>query len=200
MKLYYCPGACSLTQHIILHEAGLPHELESVDLQTKTTSGGKDFFTINSKGYVPALALDNGKILTEGVVISQYLADLKPESNLLPAEGEARYEVLEWMSFISTELHKTLGTLFNPAVKGEWREAVVAQLTRRLEWLAEALGEKTTLNGKHFTIADAYLITVLNWSRFVDFDLGKWPAIQRYMTNLAQRPAVQAALKAEGLI
>ncbi|WP_380182799.1 glutathione transferase GstA [Kalamiella sp. sgz302252] len=200
MKLYYHPGACSLTQHIILHETGLPHELESVDLKNKTTGSGKDFLTINSKGYVPALALDNGKMLTEGVVISQYLADLKPESGLLPVQGEARYEVLEWMSFISTELHKTLAALFNPAVEGEWKKAIVAQLSRRLHWLAKEIEGKTTLTGKSFTIADAYLFTVLNWSRFVDFSLDEWPTVQRYFAGIAERPAVQAALKAEGLI
>lgn len=200
MKLYYHPGACSLTQHIILHETGLPHELESVDLKTKTTGSGKNFLAVNGKGYVPALELDNGRVMTEGVVISQYLADLKPESGLLPLQEEARYAVLEWMSFISAELHKPLATLFNPAVKGEWKEAVAAQLTRRLHWLAEEVGNNASLVGGRFTIADAYLFTVLNWSRFVDFSLDEWPAVQRYLAGIAERPAVQAALKAEGLI
>ncbi|MCP1438639.1 glutathione S-transferase [Erwinia persicina] len=200
MKLYYSPGACSLAPHIVLHETGLAHELEAVDLKTKTTRSGKDFRAINSKGYVPALALDNGRVMTEGAVISQYLADLNPESGLLPAQGEARYAVLEWMSFISAELHKTLAALFNPAVKGEWKDAVVAQLTRRLNWLENEIDGKTTLTGDRFTIADAYLFTVLGWSKVVGFSLDDWPAVQRYLANVAERPAVQAALKAEGLI
>lgn len=199
MKLYYVPGACSLTQHIILHEAGIEHELVKVDLKTRQTEKGENYLDINSKGYVPALQLDSGKVMTEGVVLSQYLADLKPEAGLLATEGEARYDTLSWLSFISTELHKNMGALFNPAVKGEWQENILATLNKRLEWLAASLGAKETLTGT-FSVADAYLFTVLGWARIVGVSLEAWPDIQRYQTAIAKRPAVQAAMKAEGLI
>ncbi|WP_437614959.1 glutathione transferase GstA [Erwinia sp. V71] len=200
MKLYYCPGACSLAPHIVAEEAGLAVSLTRVDLKTHLTEAGDDFYAINSKGYIPALQLDSGKLLTEGAVISQYLADQKPEAGLLPASGEARYEVLEWMSFISTELHKNMGALFNPALTPEWKAAVTANLNKRLDWLASALGDNSWLNGDRFTIADAYLFTVLGWSGIVGLSLDLWPALQAYRANIAQRPAVIKAMKAEGLI
>ncbi|MFS2224151.1 glutathione transferase GstA [Pantoea sp. B65] len=200
MKLFYCPGACSLAPHIVLEEAGLGFTLERVDLKTRRTESGEDFLTINSKGYVPALQLENGKLLTEGAVISQYLADLKPETQLIPAAGESRYQLLEWMTFISTELHKNMGALYNPALSADWRAAVTATLTKRIDWLAAALGDKSGLQGAGFTIADAYLFTVLNWSGHVGFSLDKWPTLQAYRANIARRPAVIRAMKAEGLI
>ncbi|MBP2169358.1 glutathione transferase GstA [Erwiniaceae bacterium BAC15a-03b] len=200
MKLYYCPGACSLAPHIVLEEAGLSFTLERVDLKTHRTESGEDFMAINSKGYIPALQLDSGTLLTEGAVISQYLADLKPQAQLIPASGEARYQLLEWMTFISTELHKNMGALFNPAISDDWKAAVTATLTKRINWLSEALGDKNWLNGEGFTIADAYLFTVLGWSGHVGFSLDKWPALQAYRANIAQRPAVIKAMKAEGLI
>lgn len=200
MKLFYKAGACSLTSHIILHETGLPHTSVAVDLKTKRTADGENFLNINGKGYVPALQLDNGKVLTEGAVIAQYLADLKPESQLLAAHGEERYAVLEWMNFISTELHKGIGALFNPAITPEWKAAATATLTKRLDWLAEALGEKHYLHGERFTIADAYLINVLSWFHVVDFSLDRWPTLQRFAATHAQRPSVIASMKAEGLL
>jgi len=200
MKLFYKAGACSLTTHIVLHETGLPHTSVAVDLKTKRTAEGDDFLAINSKGYVPALQLDNGHVLTEGAVIAQYLVDLKPESHLLAASGEARYAVLEWMNFISTELHKGIGAFFNPAITPEWKAAATATLTKRLDWLAEALGDNRYLYADHFTIADAYLFNVLSWFRVVDFSLDRWPALQRFAATHAQRPSVIAAMKSEGLM
>jgi len=200
MKLYYCPGACSLAPHIVAEEAGLSVSLTRVDLKTHLTEAGEDFYAINSKGYIPALQLDSGRVMTEGAVISQYLADQKPEAGLLPASGDARYQVLEWMTFISTELHKNMGALFNPAITPEWKAAVTANLNKRLDWLASALGDNSWLNGDRFTIADAYLFTVLGWSGHVGLSLDSWPALQAYRANIAQRPAVVKAMKAEGLI
>lgn len=200
MKLFYTPGACSLAPHIVAEEAGLSVSLTRVDLKTHLTEAGEDFYAINSKGYIPALQLDSGRVMTEGAVISQYLADQKPEAGLLPASGEARYQVLEWMTFISTELHKNMGALFNPAITPEWKAAVTANLNKRLDWLASALGDNSWLHGDGFTIADAYLFTVLGWSSHVGLSLDSWPALQAYRANIAQRPAVVKAMKAEGLI
>ena len=201
MKLFYTPGACSLSPHIVLEEVGATFTLEKVDLKSKKTETGADFVTINSKGYIPALVLDDGSLLTEGTVIAQYVADLKPEAGLIPAAGSVeRYKVLEWLSFISTELHKPMGALFNPAQTADWKQAPVAGLNKRLDWLSSALAGKTWLQGEQFTVADAYLFTVLGWSRVVGFSLDGWPDIQAYAGRVAARPAVQRAMKAEGLI
>lgn len=201
MKLYYKAGACSLSPHIALLEAGLTFELEAVDLKTKLTASGADFTAINSKGYVPALVLDNGKVLTEGAAIVQYIADLKPESGLAPANGsEARYELQSWLSFISTELHKPFGSLFNPAQSADWKAAAQALLSKRLDWVATQLGEREFLLGDRFTVADGYLFTVLGWANLVGFSLDAWPSLQAYRTRIGARPKVIEALKAEGLI
>lgn len=200
MKLYYTPGACSLAPHIVLEELELDHRLIKVDLKTKTTDAGDDFMAINSKGYIPALEMDNGHILTEGMVISQYLADLDPEAALIPASGEARYQLLSMMSFISTELHKPMGSMFSPAQTSDWKEATKVLLTRRLDWLSKTLADKSFIAGPGFTVADAYLFTVLSWAQVVNFDLAPWPTLQAYLGRIAERPAVQRALKAEGLI
>lgn len=200
MKLYYTPGACSLAPHILLEELALPHSLVKVDLKTKTTETGEDFLAINSKGYIPVLVTGSGLQLTEGTVISQYLADLDPSASLLPTQGEARYQLLSMMSFIATELHKPMGSMFNPAQSGDWKEATKALLTRRLDWLANKLGDQPYISGETFTVADAYLFTVLNWAAIVQFDLSPWPSLQALVGRVAQRPAVQRALKAEGLL
>ncbi|MEN5018462.1 glutathione transferase GstA [Erwinia sp. Eh17-17] len=201
MKLFYTPGACSLSPHIALEEINATFTLEKVDLKTKKTESGADFTTINSKGYIPALLLDDGSLLTEGTVIAQYVADLKPEAGLIPAAGTAeRYKVLEWLSFISTELHKPVGSMFNPAQSADWKQATVATLNKRLDWLSSALAGKTWLQGEQFTIADGYLFTVLGWTKVVGFSLDAWPDLQAYAGRVAARPAVQRALKAEGLI
>ncbi|MBO1078183.1 glutathione transferase GstA [Roseomonas haemaphysalidis] len=201
MKLFYAPGACSLSPHIALHEAGLQHELEKVDIRAggKLESGGQ-FGAINGKGYVPALQIDGGPLLTEGPAIVQYIADQAPASGLAPAAGSIeRYRLQEWLNFISTELHKGMGSMFNPAQTPEWRAAASATLSKRLNWLSEALGDKPFLMGERFTVADGYLFTVLRWAGPVKFDLSPWPALVAFRDRVAERPAVKAALKMEGL-
>ena len=200
MKLYYSPGACSLSPHIALREAGLPVTLAKVDLKAKTVEGGENFLDVNPKGYVPALRLDDGQVLTEGPAIVQYIADLQPGSGLAPAAGTTeRYRLQEWLNFVSTEVHKPMGSMFNPAQTKEWKEAVQAGLAKRLDWLESELSGRDYLMGKAFTVVDGYLFTVLGWGKYVGFDLGKWPAVGRYLGRIAGRPAVAEALKAEGL-
>ena len=201
MKLYYKAGACSLSPHIVLREAGLNFELESVDLATKKTGSGGDYLSFNPKGYVPALLLDDGQLLTEGPAIVQYLADRAPEKQLAPAAGTMeRYRLMEMLNFISTEMHKGFGALFNPKSPEEWKGVVKELLAKRIAVVAKQLEGRDYLMGAQFTVADAYLFTVLNWAGFVKVDLSPWPVIAAYMARVAARPAVQAALKAEGLI
>ncbi|HWX80170.1 MAG TPA: glutathione transferase GstA [Steroidobacteraceae bacterium] len=201
MKLYYSPGACSLSPHIVLLEAGLPYTLVKTDLKTKKTEGGADYLSINSKGAVPALELDDGRVLTEGPAVVQYLADQKPESGLAPRAGTfERYQLMEILNFITSEVHKGFSPLFNPASSAELKETSVAALTKKFDWLTGLLGNKTFLLGNTFTVADAYLFTVLNWARIVKIDLSKWPVLAAYQARIAQRPKVHAALKEEGLL
>ncbi len=201
MKLYYSPGACSLSPHIALREAGLPFDLQKVDLKSKQMDGGGDFTAVSAKGYVPALILDDGQMLTEGPAIVQYIADRKPESGLAPKAGTLeRYRLMEWLNFISAELHKTFAPLFHPEVAAEWRQASRDRIAQRLDFIEKHLQGKDYLMGKQFTVADGYLFTVLNWSNLVGFDLGKWPLVQAYLARVAARPKVREALKAEGLI
>lgn len=200
MKLYYSPGACSLSPHIVLCEAGLPHQLIKVDLKTKKIEGDGDFLAINPKGYVPTLVTSAGDVLTEGPAIVQYLADLAPEKELAPAAGTmARVRLQEWLNFISTELHKSFTPLFRNA-PAEWQEVVRAGLAARLSLVAATLEKQPHLLGEHFSVADAYLFTVLNWAKWVKLDLSPWPALGAYLARIAARPAVQQALKKEGLI
>jgi len=201
MKLYYSPGACSLSPHIVLLEAGLPYTLVKTDLKTKKTEGGADYLSINSKGAVPALELDDGRVLTEGPAVVQYLADQKPESGLAPRAGTfERYQLMEILNFITSEVHKGFSPLFNQASSAELKETSVAALTKKFDWLTGLLGNKTFLLGNTFTVADAYLFTVLNWARIVKIDLSKWPVLAAYQARIAQRPKVHAALKEEGLL
>ncbi len=200
MKLFIKPGACSLSPHIVLEELGLPYETEVVDLARKTTASGQDFLAINPKGYVPALLLDSGELLTEGPAIVQYLADLAPEKQLAPANGSvARYQLQSWLTFIGTELHKSFSPFFNPKAPQEWKDIARANLERRLAYVAQQLEGRDYLLGSDFSVADAYLFTVQGWSKFIKLDLGAWPALVAYQARVAARPAVQAALKAEGL-
>jgi glutathione S-transferase len=200
MKLYYSPGACSLAPHITMREAGIPVELKKVDLKAKQVDGG-DYKQINGKGYVPAIGLDDGSVLTECPVILQYLADQKPEAGLAPKPGDkARYKLQESLNFITAELHKGMGTFFNPAVTDDWRNAASDRLALRLDWLAKQLDGKPYLMGDKFSVADAYLFTILNWAPMVKFDLAKWPSLVDYQKRVSQRPKVQEALKAEGLV
>jgi glutathione S-transferase len=201
MKLYYSAGACSLSPHIALREAGLPFEAVKVDLKSKAASDGTTFTDVNPKGYVPALVLDDGSVLTEGPAIVQYIADRNPAAGLAPAAGTpARYRLQEWLNFITSELHKSFSPLFNPAASADWKAAVTANIERRLDFVAKHLAAKPYLLGETFSVADGYLFTVLNWANFVKMDLGRWPAVQAYLARIAARPNVQAAMKAEGLL
>jgi glutathione S-transferase len=201
MKLYYSPGACSLSPHIVLIEAGLPFTAVRVDTKTKKTATGADYFAINSKGAVPALQLDDGRVLTEGPAIVQYLADLAPTSKLAPPAGTwERYQLAEILNYLTSEVHKTYGPLFNPASSAEVKETALTNLGKKFDWLSGFLGDKQYLLGSTFTVADAYLFTLLNWTGFLKIDLGKWPVLAAFHARVAQRPKVQETLKAEGLI
>jgi glutathione S-transferase len=201
MKLYYAPGACSLSPHIVAREAGVPVELEKVDLRAHKTEKGADYMTINPKGYVPALGLDDGSVLTEGPAIVQFLADQKPASKLAPAAGTIdRYRLQEWLAFIGTELHKNFGSLFNPATPDAVKQTVKANIEKRLAYVDEQLAKRQFLLGDTFTAADAYAFTIINWTNFVGMDLKAYPNIGAYMGRVAARPKVQEALKAEGLV
>jgi len=201
MKLYYSPGACSLAPHIVASEAGIDLTLDKVDMKDKKTADGRDFLAINPKGYVPTLELDNGDVLTEGPAIDQYLADLKPESGLAPANGTwARYQLQSMLNYISTELHKTYSPLFNPATP----EATVADrkayLRKRYAYLEAILAKQPWLMGDQFTVADIYLFVVTRWGRAVHVDLSDFPALEAFQKRVAERPAVEKALLEEGLI
>lgn len=201
MKLYFVPGACSLAPHIVLREAGLTFDLEKIDIGKRQTASGEDFTKINPKGYVPAIKLDDGQVLTEGPAITQYIADQKPASGLAPKPGTMeRYRLMEWLNFITSEIHKQFSPLFNPKTPVEWKENQINQLGRRFDYVAQHLNDKQYLMGDKFTIADAYLFTVVNWSNHFKIDLGKWPKLKDYMARVAARPAVRDAMKAEGLI
>lgn len=202
MKLYYKPGACSLASHIALREAGFNPEIEAVDLPTHKTAGGVDFYTINPKGYVPALITDEGELLTEGVAIMQYVADLKPDAKLLPPPATlARARVQEALNFVATEVHKGFSPFFNPTTHPDTKAAVPVNVGRRFDTLEAQLADgRDYLLGADFTVADGYLFTVLGWSPYVGLDLVKWPNLSAYRARIAARPGVQAALKAEGLI
>jgi glutathione S-transferase len=201
MKLYYSPGACSLSPHIVLLEAGLPFTLEKIDFASKKTSNGTDYLTVNSKGSVPALQLDDGRVLTEGPAVIQYLADSAPDSALAPRAGTfERYQLMEILNYISSELHKGYGPLFDPKISADWKAAAVANLHKKFDWLTGFLADKTYLLGKTFTVADAYLFTVLRWSGRVGIDLAPWPVLTAYCARVEQRPKVRQALKDEGLL
>jgi glutathione S-transferase len=202
MKLYYSKGACSLSPHIVACEAELPIELEAVDLQTKRTETGEDFLLINPNGYVPVLILDDGNKLTEGPAIIQYLADQAPGKKLVPLAGTfERYQLQQWLNLISTEIHKGgFAPLFNPATPEAYKQMAITSLTSRLATVSEHLSNRTFLLGEHFTVADAYLFVTLSWGAYVDLDISRWPVLENYVDTISARPAVQKALKEEGLI
>ena len=202
MKLYFSPGACSLSSHIALREAGLAFDLEQVDLGTKKTKSGADLTTVNPKNYVPALELDNGEVLTEAAVIAQYIADKADGKKLLPAAGTMeRYRAQEWLNYVAAELHKGVGQLFNPKMPDDFKKTVKdAILPPKFDFLSKGLEKRQYLTGDTFTAADAYLFTILNWTGMLGIDLSRWPALTAYQGRVAARPAVQAALKAEGLL
>ena len=201
MKLYYSPGACSLSPHIVLREAGLSFDLVKKDLHSQTLEDGSDYRTISPKGYVPALVLDDGQVLTEGPAIVQYLADQVPGKKLAPPAGTLeRVRLQEWLNYITSELHKTFSPLFNKQASEDWKAAARALLDRRIDYVAKALEGRNYLMGDTFTVADCYLFTVLNWAAWVKVDLSRWPGASEYLKRVAARPAVQAALQAEGLL
>jgi glutathione S-transferase len=199
VKLYYMPGACSLASHIALHESGSKFETAVVDRKNRTTSDGLKFEQVNSKGYVPALRLDDGQILTENVAVLLCIADHSPGAHLAPAgTGIERYRLIEWLAFINSEIHKGFSPLFNPAACDETKQYTRNALAKRLDWLNGAVGSRPFLL-EGFSVADAYLYTVLRWGDRVNVELGRWPNLKRYHLALGSRPSVVAALRAEGL-
>ena len=200
MKLYYSPGACSLAPHIALAEAGLSYDAVKVDLRKHQLDDGTDYYTINPKGYVPFLETDDAARLSEVAVLLQYIADRKP-GTLAPAFGTMeRYRVMEWLNFIATEIHKQFGPLWDPATPDATKDQQRAKLAKRFDYVAKTLSAHPYLTGDAFTIADAYLFTVVNWSGMLNVDLSPWPALQQFQARVAARPKVHATLVAEGLV
>jgi glutathione S-transferase len=201
MKLYFSPGACSLAPHIVLNESGLPFTLVKADLRAHKLEDGSDYYQTTSKGQVPLLELDNGDRLSEGPAITQYVADQVPAKKLAPANGTMeRYRVQEWLNFVTSELHKGVGGLFNPAMPDDGKAVIRARATSKLQWVDEQLEGKQYLMGDAFTIADAYLFTVTNWTGHTGIDISGMKNLSAFQARMAARPAVQAAMKAEGLI
>ena len=201
MKLYYSPGACSLSPHIILREAGLKATSFKVDTKTHKTEDGGDYYAINPKGYVPLLELDDGDRLTEGPAIVQYLADRNPASKLAPAAGTMeRYHLQEWLNFITAELHKQFSPLFQSTTPAEYKETLKEKISQRFDWVDQQLKGRDYLMGSTFTVADAYLFTMLTWTKHVGIDLARWPVLTAYQARVAARPKVREAMIAEGLI
>jgi glutathione S-transferase len=201
MKLYYAPGACSLSPHIIARELGLPITLQKVNTKDKTMEGGGDFWKVNPRGYVPVLELDDGDKLTEGPAIVQYLADQKPEAGLAPKNGtKERYHLQEWLNFLTSEVHKQFSPLFKPNTPEEYKKIAKENLAGRFDWMDKQLAGKEYLTGKQFTVADAYAFVLLGWTKPTQIDLAKWPNLQAFHKRVAARPKVKEAMQAEGLI
>ncbi len=201
MKLYYSPGACSLAVNIALHETGIPFELERVDNKAKVTKSGENFWDVNPKGVVPVLKVANGEILTEVTTLLQHVADQKPEAGLMPRAGSMdHYRVLEWLSFIATELHKQFTPLFKDGTPGEYRLIAKENVLNAFKLIDVHLADKQWLAGGNYSVADIYLFTVSNWARFQDIDITQWPNIEDLRKRVRARPKVQEAMKAEGLI
>ena len=200
MRLYSMPGACSLAANIALREAGIPFELVKVSHRTHKTSDGVDFTQINSKGYVPALVLDTGELLTENTALLQYIADLNPDARLAPPVGTLeRYRLSEWLAYLNSEVHKSFSPLFAPNASEDMKQYARDNLTKRLGWLAQQLGSKPYLLGEQFTVADAYLFVTLSWSGLAGVDLSPWPTLKAFQERVAARPSVIEAMTAEGL-
>lgn len=200
MKLYFSPGACSLAPHIALLATGSPFQAERVSLRTKLTAGGRDYRQLNPKGSVPALELDHGMVLTENVALLLYVADQAPESGLAPADGSfARYQLVEWLSYLASEVHKRFSPLFTPGLTEQGRETAWAALAGPLGFLASKVDGERNLMGASFTVADAYLFAILNWVGFAKFSLNDWPALQAYHARIGTLPVVVEAMRREGL-
>ena len=201
MKLYYAPGACSLSPHIALHEAGLAHELVKVDLKAKKTENGEDFAAINPKGQVPALMLDSGELVTEGPVIVQVIADKAAGKNLAPANGtDERYKMQEWLNFTTSELHKNFSPLFNPTIPDEVKKFFTDRILGKFRYADSQLDGRDYLMGKQFTVADGYMFVMLTWADRMKIDLSAMKNLMAFKQRVAARPNVQAALKMEGLL
>ena len=201
MKLYYAPGACSLSPHIVAREVGLPVQMQKIDNKAKTIDGGGDYWQVNGKGYVPALELDNGEVLTEGPAIVQYIADRKPESGLAPKAGTLeRVRLQEWLNFLTSEIHKGFSPLFSPETPEDYKPVARKRLAGRFDWLSGQLDGRPFLMGERFTVADGYLFTLLGWIPFVGMKLEDWPVLKAWRERISSRPAVREALKAEGLV
>jgi glutathione S-transferase len=201
MKLYYAPGACSLSPHIVARELGINVELKKVNTKDKTIEGGGDYWKVNARGYVPALELDNGQVLTEGPAIVQYLADQKPDSGLAPKNGTIeRYRLQEWLNFLTSEVHKQFSPLFKPNTPEDYKPIAKENLATRFDWLDKQLAGKEYLTGSQFTVADAYLFVLTNWTKPTQIDLSRWPNIAAFQKRVAARPKVKEAMQAEGLI
>jgi glutathione S-transferase len=200
MKLYFSPGACSLAPHLVLREVGAQFELERVDNKAKKTASGADFWQINPKGYVPVLELDDGQRLTEAPALLQYIADQHPQAGLVPAHGSFdRYRVVEWLNFITSEVHKNFGALFKANTPEDYKPVAKENLSKRYAYLEEHLANHQYLHGEKFGIADAYLFVVTNWLHRVGMDVSKWPNVKAYWERIAARPKVQEAMQVEGL-
>ncbi len=201
MKLYYTPGVCSLSPHIVLSEADFDYELEKVDLKTKITETGKDFNEINKKSGVPVLQLENGEYLTEGVAIVQFLADQKPEAQLVPENGTLeRAKLQEWLNYISSEMHKSHFPLFHSECGEDAKRIYLSKIKKSYDFASDTLKENEFIMGDKFSVADAYLYTIINWHNFIDLDLSPWPVLVDYQERVSMRPKVQRALKKEGLL
>ncbi len=201
MKLYYSPGACSLSPHIALHEAGLKFEHVLASIKTHQLADGTDYYTVNPKGYVPLLEFDDGTRLTEGPAIVQWIADQVPEKKLAPPAGTmARYRLQEWLNFITAEIHKAAGVLFNPAMPEEAKTIYRTKLNERYAYVDKQLEGKQFLMGDDFTVADCYLFVVSNWAKPLNVDLSPYKNVGAYLQRIAARPTVQAAMKHEGLL
>ena len=201
MKLYYTPGACSLSPHIALLEAGLPHDLVKVDLRAKKLENGDDFLKVNPKGQVPVLALDSGELVTEGPVIVQMIADKAAGKNLAPARDSTdRYKLLEWLNFITTELHKSFGPMFSPVLADEAKAFFKDRVMGKFKYVDSQLAGRDYLMGSQFTVADGYLFTMLSWADRLKFDLSDMPNLLAYKARIAARPKVQEAMTKEGLM
>lgn len=200
MKLYFSPGACSMASHIVLTEAGLNFKAIKVDLKSKTAEGA-DYLSVNPKGYVPALQLESGMVMTEGVAIMQWAADQAPNKGLVPNwNNMERYKAIEWLNFVATEIHKGFSPLWNPAIEASAREATIARLNLRFATLDKHLATQSFVMGESFSIVDAYLFTTLSWAGFLNLDLSAYPNLAPYLERVGKRPAVQAVMKAEGLL
>ena len=200
IKLYYAPGACSQAPHIILHETGLAHEVERVDLRAKLTEGGRDYREINRKGAVPAIELENGEVLTENAVVLQFLGDRSGLGQVLPPMGDfRRYRVLEWVNYITTELHKSFGPLFGPDTPAEMKDHLKKKIGEKFDHVEKELGDKDFLLGDHLTLPDAYLFVILGWGEKM-IGLERWPRLQAFRERMMERDSVREVLKLEGLL